>query len=51
MNLNAGFAEVKGESGEVVRRSTRKRYEPLEYWRNERVVYGRRKSGPCKLTL
>ncbi|GAA5830283.1 hypothetical protein JCM11251_001292 [Rhodosporidiobolus azoricus] len=28
-----------------VRRSTRQRLEPLEYWRNERVVYRRRHSG------
>ncbi|GAA5920243.1 hypothetical protein JCM1841_000439 [Sporobolomyces salmonicolor] len=28
-----------------VRRSTRQRLEPLEYWRNERVIYKRRSSG------
>ncbi|GAA5848563.1 hypothetical protein JCM8547_004552 [Rhodosporidiobolus lusitaniae] len=28
-----------------VRRSTRQRIEPLEYWRNERVIYKRRQSG------
>ncbi|GAA5968190.1 hypothetical protein JCM11641_003763 [Rhodosporidiobolus odoratus] len=28
-----------------VRRSTRQRIEPLEYWRNERVLYKRRSSG------
>lgn len=28
-----------------VRRSARHRLEPLEYWRNERVVYKRRQSG------
>ncbi|BGP13860.1 mitotic fidelity of chromosome transmission-related protein [Rhodosporidiobolus nylandii] len=28
-----------------VRRSTRQRIEPLEYWRNERVIYKRRSSG------
>ncbi len=30
----------------MVRRSSRMRFAPLEYWRNERVVFGRRKSGP-----
>lgn len=29
----------------VVRRSHRHRVEPLEYWRNERVIYKRRQSG------
>ncbi|KIL00092.1 hypothetical protein PAXRUDRAFT_822039 [Paxillus rubicundulus Ve08.2h10] len=28
-----------------VRRGRRHRYKPLEYWRQEKVVYGRRKSG------
>ncbi|ORX96486.1 hypothetical protein K493DRAFT_19557 [Basidiobolus meristosporus CBS 931.73] len=30
---------------EGVRRSGRTRVKPLDYWRNERIVYGRRKSG------
>ncbi|KLO19245.1 hypothetical protein SCHPADRAFT_843935 [Schizopora paradoxa] len=30
---------------EGVRRGTRTRYKPLEFWRNEKVVYGRRESG------
>lgn len=29
----------------AVRRSSRQRLEPLEYWRNERVIYKRRPSG------
>jgi hypothetical protein len=29
----------------TVRRSSRQRLQPLEYWRNERVVYKRRQSG------
>ncbi|GAA5885410.1 hypothetical protein JCM6882_009611 [Rhodosporidiobolus microsporus] len=35
-----GTVDVDG-----VRRSTRQRVEPLEYWRNERVIYRRRQSG------
>lgn len=27
-----------------LRKSKRKRFEPLEYWKNEKVVYGRRQS-------
>ncbi|KAH8106929.1 Mif2/CENP-C like-domain-containing protein [Cristinia sonorae] len=30
-----------------VRRGARTRYAPLDWWRNEKVVYGRRESGPC----
>ncbi|KAJ3552142.1 hypothetical protein NM688_g4308 [Phlebia brevispora] len=30
-----------------VRRGTRMRYKPLEWWRLEKVVYGRRDSGQC----
>ncbi|TCD64256.1 hypothetical protein EIP91_004325 [Steccherinum ochraceum] len=30
-----------------VRRGTRTRYAPLDWWRLEKVVYGRRESGPC----
>ncbi|ORY72568.1 Mif2/CENP-C like-domain-containing protein [Leucosporidium creatinivorum] len=33
------------EDEEGVRRSSRQRLQPLEYWRNERVVYKRRQSG------
>ncbi|KAF5373880.1 hypothetical protein D9758_000637 [Tetrapyrgos nigripes] len=39
---------TKKENREAVpgtRRSSRKVYKPLEYWRNERVVYGRPNSG------
>lgn len=32
------------ESGQPRRVSKRKRFRPLEYWRGERVVYGRRAS-------
>lgn len=42
---NGGMKEVVLDDGQAVRRSNRMRYKPLEYWRNERVVYGRRKSG------
>lgn len=28
-----------------LRRGTRMRYKPLDWWRNEKVVYGRRESG------
>lgn len=41
-----GLHEIRDENGIVVRRSSRMRYQPLEYWRNERVVFGRRESGP-----
>lgn len=40
-----GMKQIETDEGEV-RRSSRMRYRPLEYWRNERVVFGRRKSGP-----
>lgn len=30
-----------------VRRGARTRYKPLDWWRLEKVVYGRRESGPC----
>ncbi|KAM0792444.1 hypothetical protein ACM66B_005121 [Microbotryomycetes sp. NB124-2] len=33
------------DNADGVRRSARQRLEPLEYWRNERVVYKRRSSG------
>lgn len=32
---------------EGVRRSKRHRFRPLEFWRQEKVVYGRRESGLC----
>ncbi|KAK9762165.1 mitotic fidelity of chromosome transmission- protein [Basidiobolus ranarum] len=34
------------EENAGVRRSGRTRVKPLDFWRNERIVYGRRKSGP-----
>eukprot|EP00158_Paraphelidium_tribonemae_P007165 Partr_v1_DN28134_c2_g1_i4_m55941 putative centromeric DNA binding len=39
-----GLKEVETEEG-VVKRSSRMKYAPLEFWRNEKVVFGRRKSG------
>ena len=43
-----GEEEAEAEGS---RRSKRKKFRPLDYWRNERVVYGRRESGmhvmPC----
>lgn len=33
------------DDGSGARRSRRKRFEPLEYWRGEKLVYGRRQSG------
>lgn len=33
-------------SNSGVRKSSRRKIEPLEYWRNERIVYARRDSGP-----
>ncbi|THU87257.1 hypothetical protein K435DRAFT_730030 [Dendrothele bispora CBS 962.96] len=41
-------SSAKKENREVIsgtRRSTRKVYKPLEFWRNERVVYGRPNNG------
>jgi hypothetical protein len=40
-----GLKEINTDDGQVVKRSSRMRYRPLEFWRNERVVFGRRKSG------
>ncbi|TPX42198.1 hypothetical protein SeMB42_g05236 [Synchytrium endobioticum] len=37
--------------GEGKRRSNRNRYAPLDWWRNEHVVYGRRKSGYCPVPV
>lgn len=37
----AGMHHSEDEMGEEVRRSTRYRYKPLEYWRGETVRYGR----------
>jgi centromere protein C len=34
---------VDNESG--LRRGTRMRYAPLEWWRNEKVIYGKRENG------
>lgn len=39
-----GLKEVETEEG-IVKRSSRMKYAPLEYWRNEKVKFGRRKSG------
>ncbi|KAL7414845.1 Mif2/CENP-C like-domain-containing protein [Mrakia frigida] len=41
------LADMSDESddGSGSRRSKRKRFEPLEYWRGEKFVYGRRESG------
>ena len=47
----AGLKTVETEGGEVVRRSNRRKIQPLEYWRNERIVYGRRKSGFCPVPV
>ena len=33
------------ENGNPLRRGTRRRYKPLEWWRCEKVVYGRRENG------
>ena len=30
-----------------MRRSKRRKYSPLAWWRLEKVVYGRRENGPC----
>lgn len=38
-SLSGAGAGIDGEAG--ARRSTRQRYRPLEFWRNERKVYGR----------
>lgn len=40
-----GLKEISTDDGQLVKRSSRMRYRPLEFWRNERVVFGRRKSG------
>jgi centromere protein C len=40
-----GLREEETEDGQKVKRSARMRYKPLEYWRNEHVKFGRRKSG------
>ncbi|TBU35568.1 Mif2/CENP-C like-domain-containing protein [Dichomitus squalens] len=34
-------------NAEGLRRSKRRRYSPLAFWRLEKVVYGRRENGPC----
>ncbi|ORY04431.1 hypothetical protein K493DRAFT_311389 [Basidiobolus meristosporus CBS 931.73] len=39
-------APLSEEDDIGVRRSGRTKVKPLDFWRNERVVYGRRKSGP-----
>jgi centromere protein C len=39
------FPDNNDEDTDGLRRSKRVRYEPLEWWRCEKVVYGRRKSG------
>lgn len=36
---------------DIVRRSNRQKIAPLEYWRNEYVKYGRRKSGFCPVPV
>jgi len=36
-----------GEESHGVRRSTRRRHKPLEYWRGERIILGRSEDGPA----
>jgi len=36
-----------GEESHGVRRSTRHRHKPLEYWRGERIILGRSEDGPA----
>ncbi|XP_041476227.1 centromere protein C-like [Lytechinus variegatus] len=40
---------IKPDEGDGVRRTKRQRVRPLEYWRNERPLYERRKSGGLAL--
>ena len=49
----AGVVAGVEEAAEGIRRGTRKRMKPLEYFRGERVVYGRRESGrfPCPVEV
>ena len=49
----AGVVAGVEEAAEGIRRGTRKRMKPLEYFRGERVVYGRRESGrfPCPVDV
>lgn len=39
--------DANQEDGNGLRRGTRTRYAPLDWWRCEKVVYGRRESGLC----
>lgn len=36
-----------GEETQGIRRSTRRRHKPLEYWRGERIILGRSEDGPA----
>lgn len=44
-SANPYFALTGSPTPEGVRRSRRHKYKPLEWWRQEKVVYGRRESG------
>lgn len=44
-NHRANFLAVSPENATGLRRGKRLRYEPLEWWRCEKVVYGRRDPG------
>lgn len=39
--------DLDKENMEGVRRSTRRRHKPLEYWRGERIILGRSEEGPA----
>ncbi|EJU05158.1 hypothetical protein DACRYDRAFT_74294 [Dacryopinax primogenitus] len=45
IDVHGGDGEGHFFDSEGRRRNARVRYAPLEYWRNEKVVYGRRQSG------
>ena len=40
-------AQLDTEGAEGVRRGTRHRHPPLEYWRGERIILGRSEEGPA----
>lgn len=44
VSVAAGLEALDDEGNDAARRSNRKRFSPLAFWRNERVVYGRRNS-------